>query len=252
MVSAGANGSLATWDFRVLSGTTVETNGVRENAQSARIIRSPMATMSLLFGLRDRVSRRPYIAAGCLLAVLKFAVDFAIVYGFTGRSWHPLGYLIPSIILRDMDMGSVPEWMHLCVAAASMPFLWVGLSMSMRRAADAGVTPWLGALFVVLVAVAILVIVAVAILFLVPAQLSVADVADDADNILLTSFSDSLCLSISVGDCGRNNGRSQRFCDFSNHHIRSSSLPLFIRGGRWRGRRRLRQRRIIRRIGIRI
>ena len=108
-----------------------------------------MATMSLLFGLRCRVSRRPYIVSGCLLAVLKFAVDFAIVYGFTGRSWHPLGYLIPSIILRDMDMGSVPEWMHLCVAAASMPFLWVGLSMSMRRAADAGVTPWLGALFVV-------------------------------------------------------------------------------------------------------
>jgi len=108
-----------------------------------------MSALPLLFGLQQRVTRAPYVVAGLLLAVLKFSIDFAIVYGFTGRSWHPLGYLIPSMILRNDDLGSVPAAMHFVIAAAAMPFLWVGLSMSVRRAADAGVTPWIGALFVV-------------------------------------------------------------------------------------------------------
>jgi len=68
-----------------------------------------MSALPLLFGLQQRVTRVPYVVAGLLLAVLKFSIDFAIVYGFTGRSWHPLGYLVPSMILRTQDLGSVPR-----------------------------------------------------------------------------------------------------------------------------------------------
>ena len=68
-------------------------------------------TLALLFGLRARVPRRPYIAWGLGLAVAKFLIDTAIVYGFSHRTWSPLGYVVPSSILRDQAVGSAPEGM---------------------------------------------------------------------------------------------------------------------------------------------
>jgi uncharacterized membrane protein YhaH (DUF805 family) len=106
-------------------------------------------TLALLFGLRARVPRRPYIAWGLGLAVAKFLIDTAIVYGFSHRTWSPLGYVVPSLILRDQAVGSAPEEMHLLLVVMALPFLWVGLSMSVRRAADAGVSPWLGVGFLI-------------------------------------------------------------------------------------------------------
>jgi hypothetical protein len=86
---------------------------------------------------------------GLSLAALKFAMDTAIVRGFTGKTWSPLGYVLPSLVLRNESVGSAPEAMHIVLAAAAMPFLWIGLSMSVRRAADAGRSPWLGVGFLI-------------------------------------------------------------------------------------------------------
>ena len=107
-----------------------------------------MSILALLFGLKKKVSRRAYLVAGFLLATLKFSVDTAIVYFATGKMWSPLGYIIPSMVLRQEAVGAGPQGMHLLLVACAMPFLWVGLSMSVRRAADAGKSPWLGLLFV--------------------------------------------------------------------------------------------------------
>lgn len=107
------------------------------------------STASILFGLRSRVSRRQYLVWGFALAALKVAVDTGIVYAFTKKTWSPLGYVLPSIVLRDESVGSVPGSMHLLLVATAMPFLWIGLTMSVRRAADAGVSPWLGVGFLV-------------------------------------------------------------------------------------------------------
>ena len=106
-------------------------------------------TLGLLAGLRTRVPRGPYIAWGLGLAVAKFAVDSAVVYGFSHKLWSPLGYVVPSLILRNDAIGSAPEAMHVLLVVLAMPFLWIGLSMSVRRAADAGLSPWLGVGFLV-------------------------------------------------------------------------------------------------------
>jgi uncharacterized membrane protein YhaH (DUF805 family) len=107
------------------------------------------STASLLFGLRTRVRRKQYLVWGFALAIVKFLVDTGIVYAFTKKTWSPLGYVVPSMILRNESVGSVPETMHILLAAAAMPFLWVGVTMSVRRAADAGVSPWVGVAFLV-------------------------------------------------------------------------------------------------------
>src|SRR4051812_45814671 len=107
------------------------------------------SSAALLFGIRARVSRRQYLIWGFALAALKFVIDTGIVYGFTKKTWSPIGYVVPSLILRNESLGSVPEAMHVVLAISAMPFLWIGLTMSVRRAADAGVSPWLGIGFLV-------------------------------------------------------------------------------------------------------
>ncbi len=113
----------------------------------------PTATFSLgalLFGLRAPVSRGAYLQWGLALTVLKYLVDAAVVYAFVQRLWPPAAYFIPSIALRDRLLGTnVPTSMHATLALASLPFLWIGLSMSVRRAANAGQSPWFGVLFLI-------------------------------------------------------------------------------------------------------
>lgn len=104
----------------------------------------------LLFGLRQRVTRGRYLAAGLPLAAIKFGVDSLVVYAFTGHGYQPLGYLFPSATLRAKGLGeAVPQSMYAVLVVVAMPFLWIGLSMSVRRAIDAGLSPWLGAGFLV-------------------------------------------------------------------------------------------------------
>lgn len=102
----------------------------------------------LLFGLRKKVGRRDYLIVGFALAALKFMIDTSIVYSFTGKVWSPLGYIVPSVALRQDAVGPGPGAMHILLVMAALPFLWIGLSMSVRRAADAGKSPWIGTLFV--------------------------------------------------------------------------------------------------------
>jgi uncharacterized membrane protein YhaH (DUF805 family) len=105
--------------------------------------------LSDLFGLRSPVTRSAYLRWGFGLAALKFAIDTGIVYAFTGKTWSPLGYVVPSSILRDGAVGPAPAAMLFLLPVVALPFLWIGVSMSVRRAIDAGVSAWWGTLFVV-------------------------------------------------------------------------------------------------------
>ncbi len=102
--------------------------------------------LALWFGLALRVNQRDYVVSGALLMALKYALDNAIVYGFTGRVWPPWAYLVPSLSMRHGHRAALatPTAAYALLGFAALPFLWVGLSMSVRRAADAGKSPWLG------------------------------------------------------------------------------------------------------------
>jgi len=74
------------------------------------------------------------------LMALKFAVDAAMVRWLTGASIDPWAYLSPALAHREtmFDGGSDGELLLLWMAVWALPFAWVGLSMSLRRALDAG------------------------------------------------------------------------------------------------------------------
>lgn len=108
-----------------------------------------MKLLRVLFGLREEVDRKTYILAGLTLAVLKYAIDFAAVYLTTGKVWTLWAYLSPVLVFRQEAIRPAPEPLLWIMAAYALPFAWVGLSMSVRRAANAGITPWAGVGFLI-------------------------------------------------------------------------------------------------------
>lgn len=79
--------------------------------------------------------------------LFKYAVDAAAVWLATGTLWTPLDYLLPLWTLRAQRLGAEHLWLQWVLVAWALPFLWIGVSMTMRRAVDAGRTPWLSLVF---------------------------------------------------------------------------------------------------------
>lgn len=90
-----------------------------------------------------------YLRVGLALILLKYLVDANIIGVATGRFWTPVDYLVPLLTLRSPTVEALPAWLTLLLILWTLPFLWIGVSMSMRRAVDAGRSPWWCLLFFV-------------------------------------------------------------------------------------------------------
>ena len=110
---------------------------------------SAPGVFALLFGARAPVDRRRYLIAGALLVLLKYALDAAVIYWTTGHVWLPHEYLSPALSTRSVILGMGNEWALALMIAWTLPFMWIGLSMSLRRAVDAGQSPIVALLFLV-------------------------------------------------------------------------------------------------------
>lgn len=108
-----------------------------------------MKALRFLFGLTGSVDRKQYLIAGFSLAALKFAIDSVVLYVTNGTFWDPLVYLSPLLSQRVEFMRPAPEEVLWMMVFYALPFAWVGLAMSVRRAASAGLSPWLGVGFLV-------------------------------------------------------------------------------------------------------
>jgi uncharacterized membrane protein YhaH (DUF805 family) len=106
-------------------------------------------SVHLWFGFRDPVDRGTYFRHGAGLMACKYAVDALLIWRFAGRVWTPLNYLSPLLSTRTELLRGAPLWLIPLLVAIALPFLWIGVSMSMRRAADAGASPWIALLFFV-------------------------------------------------------------------------------------------------------
>jgi uncharacterized membrane protein YhaH (DUF805 family)/uncharacterized protein YndB with AHSA1/START domain len=102
-----------------------------------------------LFGIDPRVGRAAYFKTGVLLMTFKYAADVAVVYVVTGTFWRPVDFFVPLISIREAQIGAFPTWLLAGLVVWSLPFLWIGVSMTLRRAVDAGFSPWVAVLFFV-------------------------------------------------------------------------------------------------------
>jgi uncharacterized membrane protein YhaH (DUF805 family) len=104
---------------------------------------------ALWFGTSLPVSRGAYAATGFGLMLFKYAAEAAVIWQFTGLPFSPLDFLNPLISARTQILETAPQWVAWAMFLWTFPFLWISFSMSIRRAADAGASPWLGLLVLV-------------------------------------------------------------------------------------------------------
>jgi uncharacterized membrane protein YhaH (DUF805 family) len=101
------------------------------------------------FGFSTPVGRADYLGTGLVLGAGKYAIDAWVLHAISGRWYTPFEYLNP---LFSERLGLIPDsehWVLLALAAWTLPFIWVGYSMTLRRALDAGVPTGLAMLWFV-------------------------------------------------------------------------------------------------------
>jgi uncharacterized membrane protein YhaH (DUF805 family) len=102
----------------------------------------PATRLRFWFGFDSPVDRRAYFRTGAGLMLLKYLADVAVVWATTGRFWSPLAYANPVWTVRQQILHGAPAWVIVALTAWTLPFIWIGVSMTMRRAVDAGASAW--------------------------------------------------------------------------------------------------------------
>jgi hypothetical protein len=94
----------------------------------------------LLTDLNAPVQRRDYLIYGFVLALVKYAGDVAIVWFGAHFFWTPLDYVQSVWSLLTRFRPPRHQWMLLALAVWTVPFIWVGFTLSARRAKNAGLS----------------------------------------------------------------------------------------------------------------
>ena len=87
--------------------------------------------------------RRDYLRDGLLLMLLKYTVDAGVILIVADVAWTPLDYVASTIALHGSKAAQFPVALNLWLLAWTLIFVCIGVVLSVRRARDAGVPPWL-------------------------------------------------------------------------------------------------------------
>src|SRR2546425_364237 len=89
---------------------------------------------ALWFGFTEPVDRRAYALSGFSLMAFKYATDALFVWSLTGALWRPSDYLSPLVATRQHLVGASHSEVLWVLFGWALPFVWVGASMTVRRA----------------------------------------------------------------------------------------------------------------------
>jgi hypothetical protein len=106
---------------------------------------SPRHRTAAVLRLDAPLDRGTYAAVGFGLMALKYLVEAGLVWAFTNRFYQPLDFLNPLLAVREKYFQPpAPDWLGWVLVIWSIPFLCIATTMSVRRALDAGIGPWMG------------------------------------------------------------------------------------------------------------
>ncbi len=105
--------------------------------------------LRLWFGVSEPVGRKAYAVSGFALLLFKYSVETLVIWISASALFLPWQFLNPVLSVRTEMLHSAPPWVGWSLFIWSLPFLWIALSMSVRRAADSGRSPWLGLVILV-------------------------------------------------------------------------------------------------------
>ncbi len=101
------------------------------------------------FSSSGTIDRGPYAVWGIILFVVKYNLDRIVAATFFNRQWGLLNYLSPS---EQFRVDSIPRdqlAFYGTLLALALPFIWVGVAMTIRRLRSADLPLWLVILFFV-------------------------------------------------------------------------------------------------------
>lgn len=101
------------------------------------------------FTFERPVSRGEYLRHGLGLMALKYAADATAIALATGVFWTPWSYVSSVSLLRLLWLSDAPSYLAPVLALWTLPFLWVGVTLTIRRLLDAGASAWWSLLFFV-------------------------------------------------------------------------------------------------------
>jgi hypothetical protein len=88
------------------------------------------------------MTRARYVAIGAALMAVKYAGDFLLVLAATGHTWTPKDYVYSLFFALSPKIATAPTWLLWAMGVWVLPFVIIGVRLTMRRAIDAGWTPW--------------------------------------------------------------------------------------------------------------
>lgn len=100
-----------------------------------------MILLRSLFGLEGRLRRGPYLLTGVCLMAIKYLAEALLLRLRFGIDWTPWDYVVPSYSLRASKLEALSSSWLLLLALWSVPFLWAGAALTVRRVRDAGQGP---------------------------------------------------------------------------------------------------------------
>jgi len=99
------------------------------------------------FGWQGKVSRGIYALVGCIGLAIKHNLDRFIALGF-GERWGLWSYWAPIERFSSIATLTANDKKFLTVLlVTALPFIWIGLTMTIKRLRDAGQPTWLSLLF---------------------------------------------------------------------------------------------------------
>lgn len=106
-----------------------------------------MQQVSVLWNPRGRIGRGGYLAAGVVLFATKFVFDYFVAQILFGRHWSLIEYLAPGQAILSLLNDQADRVFYLTMTCVALPYILIGLSLTVRRLRDAGLQMALVALF---------------------------------------------------------------------------------------------------------
>ena len=114
-----------------------------------RWLTGPARLARFWFGIADRVRPAPYAVSGLSLGLFKYAAEALLIWIYSSKIFWPWDFINPTINARVQLLRSLPEWIPWTIFIWTLPFMWIAVTISVPRMADAGRSPWMGLLVVI-------------------------------------------------------------------------------------------------------
>ncbi len=97
--------------------------------------------LSHLTSLKGEIARRPYLLWGLLLVAVKYNLDRLLALSFD-RQWFLTDYFAHADQLGIEELSKDDRLFYLCMLLASIPFIWFGTILTLKRLRDAELSPY--------------------------------------------------------------------------------------------------------------